>query len=327
MQVKIIFLTYLSDELFCDKNIFALKRIRNFVECEEVVKINFKSNFKEYFNGKVGNYLIVADINNYSHVLKSIKEIQSDNLIINVLSYDNNFDENLKKLYFIKSSCDCYKLFNVDGNLIDNLLVKFDVDYTLKNVDGDILLKIDYKGYSLEEIDKFRKIFLSEFGDKIYATQDVLPQNLLVDILKIRGAKISVAESFTGGNLSASITSVSGASCVFYEGQVVYNEMAKAARLGVKTTTLKEYKPVSKQVAYEMCLGLLKSGKCDIAISTTGIAGPNSDNSLFPVGLCYIAVGTVDKITVYKFNFKGTREEITNQGVKTALCLAIKTLL
>jgi nicotinamide-nucleotide amidase len=65
---------------------------------------------------------------------------------------------------------------------------------------------------------------------------------------------------------------------------------------------------------------------CDLAIATTGIAGPNSDNTSKPVGLCYIAIGMKDGIHTYKYNFKGSREEVTNLATNTATYLAIKKI-
>ncbi|MBR2337643.1 MAG: CinA family protein [Clostridia bacterium] len=144
-----------------------------------------------------------------------------------------------------------------------------------------------------------------------------------VELLKAKGFILSVAESFTGGNIASEITSVSGASSVFYEGIVAYNEKAKISRLGVQATSIERFKPVSFEVAKEMVQGLLKQGNCNFAISTTGIAGPNSDDSGFPVGLCFIGIGYGDKILVYKFNLQGTRSEIINQGTDLAIRLAI----
>ena len=91
-------------------------------------------------------------------------------------------------------------------------------------------------------------------------------------------------------------------------------------------STLKRCYPVSEDVAREMASGILKGGDADIAVSTTGIAGPNSDNSGFPVGLCYFGVSTGEKTAVYKYKLKGSREEIINKGVKIAMFLAIKAL-
>lgn len=134
--------------------------------------------------------------------------------------------------------------------------------------------------------------FTRRFAENIYAEYDVSLQTVLVDILKMGKLKISVAESFTGGNLASRIVSVPGASKVFYEGIVAYSEEAKARRLGVSRESLKTNKPVSSQVAGEMAEGLLKEGESDIVVATTGLAGPQSDDSGFPVGLCFIAVGS-----------------------------------
>ena len=149
---------------------------------------------------------------------------------------------------------------------------------------------------------------------------------VLVKLLKDKGLKISVAESFTGGNICAKITSVSGASSVFYEGIIAYNEKAKIGRLSVDESTLKKCYPVSKEVASQMANGLISSGNCDLAISTTGIAGPNSDESGFPVGLCFIGVSFKGKTTVYEYNLNGNRQENVSCGVQLALNIAINTL-
>lgn len=147
----------------------------------------------------------------------------------------------------------------------------------------------------------------------------------IIDILKEKKMKISVAESFTGGSVSARIVSESGASAVFYEGIVAYDSLAKQRRLGVSKESVETYKPVSEQVAEEMVCGLLKSG-VDVAISTTGIAGPKSDDSRFPVGLCYIGVGTKKEICVEKYTFDGNRAEVILKGTNAALENALNAI-
>ena len=96
-------------------------------------------------------------------------------------------------------------------------------------------------------------------------------------------------------------------------------------RLGVKADDLRREGAVSSIVAYQMAVGLLKEG-CDLAIATTGIAGPKSDDTKKPVGLCYIAIGTRDGVHTYKFNLSGTREQITERAKNTAMFLAIKRI-
>ena len=113
---------------------------------------------------------------------------------------------------------------------------------------------------------------------------------------------------------------------MFYEGIVAYDSEAKEKRLYVSHSSISDDKPVSARVAEEMAKGLIATGKVDLSVSTTGIAGPESDDSNFPVGLCYIGVATKDGATSYKYNFSGSREEIIEKGTKEALLLAIKTI-
>jgi nicotinamide-nucleotide amidase len=175
-------------------------------------------------------------------------------------------------------------------------------------------------------LDDVLRIFAEGLEDSVYALEDRSLETQLVDLLKIRGKKISVAESFTGGGIARRITSVSGASEVYFEGLNTYDEKSKMQRLGVTEYTLKTLGAVSDQTAYEMATGLLSTGDCDIAIATTGLAGPNTDKSGLPVGLCYIAVGTQEKVFVYRYKFEGGREDICAQGVNYAMYHAYKLL-
>ncbi len=175
-------------------------------------------------------------------------------------------------------------------------------------------------------VDGLVRLFADELTDSLYAMQDVRLEEQLVRLLKLRGRKLSIAESFTGGGIAKRITSVSGVSEVYFEGLNTYAEEAKTQRLGVSQYLLKTAGAVSDQTAYEMALGLLNSGNCDLAVATTGLAGPNTDKSGLPVGLCFIAVGTKEKIYVYRYKFDGDRRAITEKAINYALFLAYKTL-
>lgn len=174
--------------------------------------------------------------------------------------------------------------------------------------------------------DDILRMFAEGFGDTMYALNDTKLENQLVSLLRVRGKKLSVAESFTGGGIARRIVSVSGASEVYFEGLNTYNEASKVKRLGVSPYTLKTLGAVSERTAYEMALGLLSTGDCDIAVATTGLAGPKSDKSELPVGLCCIAVGTKEKICVYQYKFDGTRQDITEKAINYALFLTYKRL-
>ena len=75
-----------------------------------------------------------------------------------------------------------------------------------------------------------------------------------------------------------------------------------------------------------MAEGLLKSGNCDIGVSTTGIAGPLSDESGFPVGRCYVGVAYMGEVEVFEYDFSGDRATIIKSGVNAALFQAIKNI-
>ncbi|MBQ8685211.1 MAG: CinA family protein [Clostridia bacterium] len=195
-----------------------------------------------------------------------------------------------------------------------------------RKYDEDIIEIVYGESVSKFLIDDILRVFADGLGDTLYALEDISLAEQLVALLKLRGRKISVAESFTGGGIAKRITAVSGASAVYFEGLNTYNEISKMKRLGVSEYTLKTVGAVSDQTAYEMAAGLIATGDCDISIATTGLAGPNTDRSMLPVGLCYIAVGVKERVFVYRYKFDGTREDITETAINYALYLAYKQL-
>ena len=195
----------------------------------------------------------------------------------------------------------------------------------IKTAFGDSAVSIVFEKDGSFKTD-IKRYIIEKLGNNVYAEFDTTLSERVFDVLKLRDKKISVAESFTGGRVAASIVANSGASKYLSEGIVSYSNLSKIKRLGVKKEDLYTHGAVSSKVAYQMALGLLMTGDCDIALSTTGIAGPYSDDSNKPVGLNYIAIGTKEGVHVYKYELKGNREEITETAKNTALFLTIKTL-
>ncbi len=189
---------------------------------------------------------------------------------------------------------------------------------------GDFTIELSFDGESYSN-DVIRYI-VGELKDNIYAETDSTLGQRLFDLLKLKKIKLATAESFTGGRVVSAIISNSGASEFVHEGVVSYSNASKVRRLGVNNADIIKEGAVSSIVAYQMCAGLLKNGECDLAISTTGIAGPKSDDTEKPVGLCYIGVGMKDGVHTYKYILSGDREEITETAKNTALFLAIKIL-
>ncbi len=202
-----------------------------------------------------------------------------------------------------------------------------DVTINVEEHFGDFRMEIVYSDTTPKMLlDSIIAKVVSKLNDYIYSLEDVTLACQLIRLLKLRRMKIGIAESFTGGGVGKKIVEVPGASEVYFEGLNTYSNEAKMARLGVRELTLKQNGAVSAETAYEMAQGLLKDGRYDVAVATTGIAGPASDNTSKPVGLAYISVGVGEDISVYKFNFVGDRKRITETAVNQALFLAYKRL-
>lgn len=148
----------------------------------------------------------------------------------------------------------------------------------------------------------------------------------LVRILYERELRITTAESCTGGMIASTLVNVAGVSDVFDAGYVTYSEDAKITQLGVKRETLEKFTVYSEQVACEMAEGAAKTAGADVALSVTGIAGPDGGTPDFPVGLCYIGCYFDGEVVVERYVFEGDRQSVRGQAVKAALELAFKIL-
>lgn len=115
-----------------------------------------------------------------------------------------------------------------------------------------------------------------------------LEEVVLAKLLKT-GKTLAVAESCTGGMLSARITALPGASKAFLGGVIAYDSAVKTSVLGVKEETLRLFGAVSEETAIEMAKGIQKRTGADFTLSVTGLAGPGSDGSNVPVGMVHIA--------------------------------------
>ena len=131
-----------------------------------------------------------------------------------------------------------------------------------------------------------------------------------------RGLKIAFAESCTGGLAASILTSLSGVSDFFLGSAVVYSNETKHRLLGVPLDTLREWGAVSPQTAKAMAQGLQVKIGSDIALSITGIAGPEGGTREKPVGLVWFCFTQGEKNLVWKRIFKGRRERIQRLSVK-----------
>lgn len=137
----------------------------------------------------------------------------------------------------------------------------------------------------------------------------------LGQILKEYNFKISVAESCTGGLLASSITDIAGSSDYFTLGVVTYSTEEKIRLLGVEKDIIDSYGAVSENVVYEMVMGVANLANTDIALATTGYAGPAGGTEQDPVGTVYMGIYYRGKTVIYKQTFTGTRTDIKTKTV------------
>lgn len=135
---------------------------------------------------------------------------------------------------------------------------------------------------------------------------------------------LATAESCTGGNVAARLTSISGSSEYFQGGIVAYSNEAKASLLGVSQEILATRGAVSAECAREMAAGARRVFGAELAVSTTGIAGPGGATARKSVGLVYIALADSDGVTVEEFHFPGGRSVVTEAASDAALLMLLR---
>lgn len=170
-------------------------------------------------------------------------------------------------------------------------------------------------------IEKFTKSIVEIFGNKFVGFDDMNLEKNVVELLKNKYFKLSLAESCTGGMISSMIVNIPGSSEILERSIVTYSNKAKVDELNVSTLTLETYGAVSENVAREMVEGLYCKTKSDICVSITGIAGPDGGTKDKPVGLTYIAIKSSKGTAVKKYNFFGDRNTTRHKAALYALNL------
>ena len=191
---------------------------------------------------------------------------------------------------------------------------------------GIVKLRLSGAGqdeYKLEEaINQQIETLKSILGESIFAYEDKPVEKIIYEKLKISGLTVSTAESCTGGNIAHRLTLIPGISDCFKGSVVAYHNELKINALGVSARDIEQYGAVSSQVATQMAEGARKVIQTDLAVATTGIAGPTGGTDEKPVGTIWISVSSPERTITRSFNFgQFARENFIERSTMAALMM------
>lgn len=177
---------------------------------------------------------------------------------------------------------------------------------------GEVLIRLTAKAEDEDTcnrlIDPLYKLVEQRVGEYIYGIDVNSLEEVLSNVCREKGLTVAFAESCTGGMCAKRIIDLPGASKVIGMSVVTYSYDAKMKLLGVLPETLDSVGAVSEECAAEMAEGLLKLSDADVAVSVTGVAGPDPDEGK-PVGTVFIGVASKNGVRVSEINLaRGKRE-------------------
>jgi nicotinamide-nucleotide amidase len=174
--------------------------------------------------------------------------------------------------------------------------------------------------------DVLEAAFLPPLEQWLYGRDDRGVEEHVLDLCRARGLRLATAESCTGGLVAARLTSIPGSSDVVLGGVVAYANAVKEAELGVPAEAIAEHGAVSAEVAALMAQGARERLGAEVAVSVTGIAGPDGGSAEKPVGLVYLHAEGPDGGVGREFSFPGDRASIRARSVVGALHLVRRLL-
>ncbi len=191
---------------------------------------------------------------------------------------------------------------------------------------GKVDVKLMAKASSRAEADALIEPVAAELrrriGSGYFGADEVTLPGAIVAELRRREAWLVTAESCTGGQVADAIVSVAGASAAYRGGIVAYDNALKVGQLGVPQETLDRFGAVSEETAVAMARGACERLGADLAIATTGIAGPDGGTADKPVGLVWFALALRSGETeTRRLTFPGNRADIRDRATVAALGL------
>jgi nicotinamide-nucleotide amidase len=196
---------------------------------------------------------------------------------------------------------------------------------------GQVRLRLSAVGHSESEA----KALVNDQADKLmpfiqryfFGEGNATLAQSIGQLLKNKALKLAVAESCTGGQIAHMITSVPGSSAYFMGSSTTYSEASKVKILGLDSMLIQQHGVVSKQVAEAMASCVRERFGADIALATTGIAGPDGGTEDDPVGTIWIALSTGNFTFSKRYSFSNDRVMNIQLGANTALNMLRKYLV
>ena len=198
--------------------------------------------------------------------------------------------------------------------------------------EGECELRVTAKAATDEEAQALLKPTVEQvkalFGSKVYGVDVPSLEYVVLEGLKAKDLTLGAAESCTGGLIAKRLTDVPGASQAFRGGIVSYTNQVKTSALGVPQEVLDQYGAVSAETAAAMAEGVRRALGCDIALSSTGVAGPDRDDRGNEVGTMFVAIATQEgtHVRALKLGNRPMRERLRTQTASHALDLARRYL-
>lgn len=166
----------------------------------------------------------------------------------------------------------------------------------------------------------------NSLGSYLFSEDERSIADIVLDLARTRGLTLATAESCTGGLVAARLTAVPGSSDVFRGGVVAYANDVKEAELGVARTLIEQHGAVSAETAKEMAEGARDRLGADVAVSVTGIAGPDGGTDEKPVGLVYLHASGPGGEKARRIDLPGDRDMIRGRATAAALHLVRRLL-
>lgn len=194
-------------------------------------------------------------------------------------------------------------------------------------VELHLVAQADGEAEAESRIDELARLLREALPGRIFSEDGRELPHVVTHLLRERSLTLALAESCTGGLLSARLTDVPGVSAVLERAVVSYANRAKVEALGVDAALLERHGAVSEEVAVAMAAGIMRAARSDVAVAITGIAGPDGGTNDKPVGLVFVAICGAAGTRVRRNHFPGGRELVRQQATQVALEMLRRGLL